>query len=96
MQGLDVKVWRKYDDFLEELSERFPHEREGIRKFYGECWAVFNSLNSLELKSLEEPRYLLGGMSFTSGSLSSLHCISSQVETNLCSPSYVAIPTYVA
>ena len=56
-----MKVWRKYDDFVEELSERFPHEREGIKKFYGECWAVFNSLNSLELKSLEEPRYLLGG-----------------------------------
>ena len=64
MQGLDVKVWRKYDDFVEELSERFPHERKGIEKFYGECWAVFNSLNSLELKSLEEPRYLLGGVSF--------------------------------
>ena len=46
---------------MEELSERFPHEREGVKKFYGECWAVFNSLNSLELKSLEEPRYLLGG-----------------------------------
>ena len=61
LQGLDVKVWREYEDFVEELSERFPHEREGIQKFYGECWAVFNSLNSLELKSLEEPRYLLGG-----------------------------------
>ena len=60
-QGLDVKVWRKYEDFVEELSQRFPHEREGIKKFYRECWAVFNSLNSLELKSLEEPRYLLGG-----------------------------------
>ncbi|CAK0737231.1 hypothetical protein CVIRNUC_000877 [Coccomyxa viridis] len=59
-QGLDVKVWRKYNDFVDELSERFPHERKGIEKFYGECWAVFNSLNSLELKSLEEPRYLLG------------------------------------
>jgi hypothetical protein len=56
-----VKVCRKYEDFVEELSRRFPHEREGIGKFYGECWAVFNSLNSLELKSLEEPRYLLGG-----------------------------------
>ena len=61
VQGLDVKVWRKYEDFVEELSERFPHERKGIKKFYGECWAVFNSLNLLELKSLEEPRYLLGG-----------------------------------
>ncbi|EIE25844.1 carotenoid isomerase [Coccomyxa subellipsoidea C-169] len=58
--GLEVKVWRDYDEFVEELSQRFPHEREGIKKFYGECWAVFNALNSLELKSLEEPRYLLG------------------------------------
>ena len=77
-QGLAVKVWRKYDDFVEELSERFPHERKGIEKFYGECWAVFNSLNSLELKSLEEPRYLLGGASSSSMSLLSLHCTSGQ------------------
>eukprot|EP00891_Asterochloris_glomerata_P002476 jgi/Astpho2/2476/Aster-04200 len=59
-QGLEVKVWRDYEEFLEELSSKFPHEKEGIRKFYDECWRVFNSLNSLELKSLEEPRYLLG------------------------------------
>lgn len=65
-QGLEVKVWRAYDDFVEELSERFPHERVGIKKFYGECWAVFNALNSLELKSLEEPRYLLGGITLQS------------------------------
>ena len=56
-----MKVWRRYEDFVEELSARFPHERRGIKAFYGECWAVFNALNSLELKSLEEPRYLLGG-----------------------------------
>ena len=54
-------MWRKYEDFVEELARAFPHERRGIEKFYGECWAVFNALNSLELKSLEEPRYLLGG-----------------------------------
>ena len=59
-KGLDVKVHRKYEAFLAELGDRFPEEREGIRKFYGECWAVFNALNSLELKSLEEPRYLMG------------------------------------
>lgn len=59
-QGLEVKVWRDYEQFLQELGDRFPHERKGIRKFYDECWRVFNSLNSLELKSLEEPRYLLG------------------------------------
>ena len=56
-------MWRDYEEFLEELSSKFPHERKGIRKFYDECWRVFNSLNSLELKSLEEPRYLLGGRS---------------------------------
>lgn len=71
-QGLDVKVWRKYDDFVEELAQRFPHEREGIKKFYGECWAVFNALNSLELKSLEEPRYLLGGEQPTVSSTSTV------------------------
>ena len=60
LQGLDVKVWRDYEHFLQELGDRFPQERRGIRKFYDECWRVFDSLNSLELKSLEEPRYLLG------------------------------------
>ena len=58
-----MKVWRKYEDFLEELYSKFPHERKGIKKFYDACWRVFNALNSLELKSLEEPRYLLGGKS---------------------------------
>ncbi|MBD2088400.1 carotene isomerase [Microcoleus sp. FACHB-1515] len=56
--GLDVKVDRDYEKFLQELGDRFPHEREGIRKFYDECWQVFNCLNSMELLSLEEPRYL--------------------------------------
>ena len=55
-------MWRDYSEFIEELTARFPHERAGIRKFYEECWRVFNALNSLDLKSLEEPRYLLGGV----------------------------------
>jgi prolycopene isomerase len=90
---LSVLVHRKYEDFINELISKFPHEREGIIKFYGTCWKVlssapylylvllchnsamfrnynncltitlkqiFNSLNSLELKSLEEPLYLFG------------------------------------
>lgn len=61
LQGLEVKVWRGYKDFVDELAARFPAERAGIEAFYGEAWRVFNALNSLELKSLEEPRYLLGG-----------------------------------
>jgi prolycopene isomerase len=56
--GLDVKIHQDYEKFLQELSAYFPHEREGIRKFYDECWKVFNCLNAMELLSLEEPRYL--------------------------------------
>lgn len=57
-QNLEVKVHRNYEKFLQELISKFPHEREGIRKFYDECWKVFNCLNSIELLSLEEPKYL--------------------------------------
>ncbi|MEB3336113.1 MAG: carotenoid isomerase [Leptolyngbyaceae bacterium] len=56
--GLDLKVHRDYEKFLQELTEHFPHEKQGIRQFYDECWRVFNCLNSMELLSLEEPRYL--------------------------------------
>ncbi|MGB6169256.1 MAG: NAD(P)-binding protein, partial [Geitlerinemataceae cyanobacterium] len=51
--NLEVEVHRSYENFLQELGDRFPHEREGIRKFYDECWAVFNCLNAMELLSLE-------------------------------------------
>ena len=57
--GLEVVVHRDYRKFVDELTRKFPHERDGIEAFYGDCWTVFNALNSLELKSLEEPLYLL-------------------------------------
>lgn len=57
--GLDVRTHRDYAKFVEELVERFPHEEDGIRRFYGACWVVFDALNCMPLKSLEEPRYLL-------------------------------------
>ncbi|XP_027173138.1 prolycopene isomerase, chloroplastic isoform X2 [Coffea eugenioides] len=57
---LSVRVHREYSDFVAEIVHKFPHEKEGILNFYGECWKIFNSLNSLELKSLEEPIYLFG------------------------------------
>ncbi len=57
-KGLDLKVHRDYEQFLAALGDRFPAEREGIRKFYDECWAVFNCLNVMELLSLEELGYL--------------------------------------
>jgi prolycopene isomerase len=56
--GLELKIHRDYEKFLQELTANFPREREGIRKFYDECWKVFNCLNAMELLSLEEPRYL--------------------------------------
>ncbi len=56
---LDLKVHRDYEQFIQTLTERFPHEATGIRKFYDECWQVFNCLNAMELLSLEEPRYLM-------------------------------------
>ena len=55
---LDIKVDRDYDRFLQELSAKFPHEAQGIKKFYDECWQVFNCLNSMDLLSLEELGYL--------------------------------------
>ncbi|HIK37894.1 MAG: carotene isomerase [Geminocystis sp.] len=57
--GLEVKVHRDYERFLGELYSYFPEEKEGIRGFYDECWQVFNALNSIELLSLEEIRYLI-------------------------------------
>ncbi|XP_020574315.1 prolycopene isomerase 2, chloroplastic [Phalaenopsis equestris] len=58
--NLSVCVHREYDTFISELVNYFPHEKKGIHRFYNECWKIYNSLNSLELKSLEEPIYLLG------------------------------------
>ncbi|KAK7392737.1 hypothetical protein VNO78_21184 [Psophocarpus tetragonolobus] len=58
--NLSVRVHKEYDKFIEELASYFPNEKDGILKFYGECWKIFNALNSLELKSLEEPLYLFG------------------------------------
>jgi len=57
-KGIELKVHKNYEKFLQELGNIFPHERQGIRQFYDECWKVFNCLNSMELLSLEEPRYL--------------------------------------
>jgi uncharacterized protein Usg len=42
-QGWQVKVWRDYDRFVEDLTAKFPHEREGIRKLYDEFWKVGGS-----------------------------------------------------
>ncbi|TVQ24672.1 MAG: carotene isomerase [Leptolyngbya sp. DLM2.Bin15] len=55
---LKIRVHRDYEAFIQELTQAFPHEAQGIRRFYDECWAVFNCLNAMELLSLEELGYL--------------------------------------
>jgi prolycopene isomerase len=57
--GLDLKVDKDYEKFLQNLIGYFPHEAKGIRRFYDECQKVFSCLNNIELLSLEEPKYLL-------------------------------------
>ncbi len=56
--NLNLKVHRDYEKFLQELYVYFPEEKKGIKGFYDECWQVFNCLNSMDLLSLEEIRYL--------------------------------------
>lgn len=56
--NLQIKVHYQYEKFLQELIYLFPHEAKGIRAFYDECWNIFNSLNQIELLSLEEYRYV--------------------------------------
>ncbi len=56
--NLELKVYQEYEKFIEELTQNFPKEKKGIRQFYDECWKVFNCLNSIELLSLEELKYL--------------------------------------
>ncbi|MEH2466024.1 carotenoid isomerase [Nostoc sp.] len=58
-QGLNLKVDQVYEKFLQNLIAHFRDEEEGIRRFYDECQKVFKCLNSMDLLSLEEPRYLL-------------------------------------
>ncbi|NEP50802.1 MAG: carotene isomerase [Moorea sp. SIO3C2] len=56
--NLELKVHREYENFLQELTAHFPDQGQGIRKFYDECWKVFNCLNVMDLLSLEELGYL--------------------------------------
>ncbi|NTW51828.1 MAG: FAD-dependent oxidoreductase [Chlorobiaceae bacterium] len=52
--GFDVPVHYDRNRFLECLYGRFPHEREGIRRFYDELESVYDILSSLPAGSLED------------------------------------------
>ena len=56
--NFSISVDREYKKFINKLSDRFPHEKEGIEKFYGTCKKVFNCLDSMPLLSIEDPSYL--------------------------------------
>ncbi|MCM1984240.1 carotenoid isomerase [Lyngbya confervoides] len=58
LPDLDISVPRNYENFLQELDQRFPQEQAGIRRFYGTCWRIFRALNTIDLRSLEEMRYV--------------------------------------
>ena len=57
--NFNISVDKNYDLFINKLSDRFPSEKEGIKKFYGTCEKVFNCLDSMPLLSIEDPSYLL-------------------------------------
>ncbi|NTU58892.1 MAG: FAD-dependent oxidoreductase [Chlorobiaceae bacterium] len=56
--GFNVPVHYDRNRFLECLYRRFPHEREGIRRFYDELESVYDILNSLPAGSLEDPLHI--------------------------------------
>ena len=56
--NFSISVDKEYKKFLKKLTDRFPHEKEGIKKFYGTCEQVFNCLDSMPLLSIEDPSYL--------------------------------------
>jgi prolycopene isomerase len=56
--GFEVPAWRDRSRFLECLFRRFPHEKDGIRRFYDELESVYEILNSLPAGSLEDLMHL--------------------------------------
>ncbi len=58
-ENIDIAVDRNYNQFIDDLINRFPHEAKGIRRFYDTCWKVFNCLDSMPLLSIEDPAYLM-------------------------------------
>ena len=63
--GFSLPAYYDRQTFLDALALRFPHEREGIEKFYSELDDVFDILSSLPAGSLEDLVHLATiGVSF--------------------------------
>ncbi|NTU68797.1 MAG: FAD-dependent oxidoreductase [Chlorobiaceae bacterium] len=74
--GFEVPVHYDRHRFLECLYRRFPHEKEGIRRFYAELESVYDILNSLPAGSLEDVLHIA-----TVGSLHPLKAMSLGLKT---------------
>jgi len=57
--NFNIAIDRQYEKFIRKLTDQFPHEKEGIKSFYGTCVKVFNCLDSMPLLSIEDPSYLM-------------------------------------
>ena len=57
-ENFNLSVDKSYKKFIKKLTEKFPHEKKGIEKFYQTCEKVFNCLDSMPLLSIEDPNYL--------------------------------------
>ena len=57
--NINLSVDKNYSDFISKLTDIYPNEKEGIRRFYDSCRKVFNCLDSMPLLSIEDPTYLL-------------------------------------
>ena len=56
--GFSIPAFYNRHEFLNALGARFPHERDGIEKFYNELEAVHDILSSLPAGSLEDVFHL--------------------------------------
>lgn len=57
-EGFEVPVYYERRRFLDCLCRRFPHEKEGIRRFYDELESVYGILSALPAGSLEDPLHI--------------------------------------
>ena len=59
--GFSLPAYYDRHAFIDALTARFPHEREGIEKFYMELDAVHDILSSLPAGSLEDVFHSFNG-----------------------------------
>ncbi len=57
-KGFDIPAYYDRKSFLDQLSARFPHEAEGINRFYRELDEVYTIIGSLPAGSLEDLTHL--------------------------------------